>query len=308
MTGPATEWRIAPSRSLSFETPLLVGILNVTPDSFSDGGRYLDRDRAIDHGHSMIEAGAGMLDIGGESTRPGADAVDAAEQIRRTVPVIEGLRSQTSVPISIDTTNAEVAAAALDAGADVVNDVSGGLDDPAVLKLAATRGCGLILMHRRCRPRDDQWSDQYDEEPRYDNVIRDVGDALLGLVEQAEAAGVDREQIAIDPGFGFGKNVEQNWLLIARIRSLLDTGFPIFAGVSRKSFIGAVTGQAEAEDRVFGSVLVAGWLAAWGVQMLRVHDVEETVQGIGVAMGLQRAGASIMQQVLEVVPGAGRMS
>ena len=163
-------------------------------------------------------------------------------------------------------------------------------------------------MHRRCRPRDDQWSDQYDEEPRYDNVIRDVGDALLGLVEQAEAAGVDREQIAIDPGFGFGKNVEQNWLLIARIRSLLDTGFPIFAGVSRKSFIGAVTGQAEAEDRVFGSVLVAGWLAARGVQMLRVHDVEETVQGIGVAMGLQRAGASIMQQVLEVVPGAGRMS
>lgn len=307
MTGPATEWRIAPDRSVTFESPLLVGILNVTPDSFSDGGRYLDRDRAVAHGHAMVQAGAGMLDIGGESTRPGADAVDAAEQIRRTVPVIEALRSHTGVPISIDTTSSDVAAAALDAGADVINDVSGGLEDPVVLELAATRRCGLILMHRRCRPRDDQWSDQYEQQPQYGNVTRDVGDALQALAKQAEQAGVDHGQIAIDPGFGFGKNVEQNWLLIARIRMLLDTGYPVFAGVSRKSFIGAVTGQEDPEDRVFASVLVAAWLASRGVQMLRVHDVGETVEALRVAMGLQRAGASFMQQCLEVVPEAGRM-
>ena len=308
MTKSAVDWSYAPDRRLTFDRPLLVGILNVTPDSFSDGGRFLERDRAVDHGRSMVDAGAGLLDIGGESTRPGAEPVSAEAQIRRTVPVIEGLRKSTDVPISIDTTSSAVAAAALDAGADVINDVSGGLDDPGILTLAAQRRCGLVLMHRRCSPLDDQWSDEYEQEPDYGNVTCDVRDALLALVARAEEAGVDRGQIAIDPGFGFGKNVEQNWLLVARIRSMLETGLPVFAGVSRKSFIGAVTGQEEAADRVLASVMVAGWLASRGVQMLRVHDVAETAQGIEVVMGLQRAGASIMRQVLEVIPAAGRMS
>ncbi|MCH2149003.1 MAG: dihydropteroate synthase [Phycisphaerales bacterium] len=299
MTHRVTSWSISDSVELSFASPILVGVLNVTPDSFSDGGRYQDPSAAVRQGHALIEAGASMLDVGGESTRPGAASVSEGEQIARTQSVINELRAATDVPISIDTTRAAVAEAALDAGADVINDVSGGLDDPALLPLAARRRCGVVLMHRRCRPADDAWSDAYASEPIYADVTLDVRDTLLALADRAIAVGVDAARIAIDPGLGFGKSVGQNWELVARMRTLVNAGYPVLAGASRKSFIGAVTGQTEPSERVVASVATACWLAGCGVQMLRVHDVAETAVAIRSARGILHAGRACIESILE---------
>ena len=232
-----------------------MAILNVTPDSFSDGGRFHSADDVVRAAQDAVDQGADLLDIGGESTRPGAEAVSASEQIDRVAPAIEGIRAAgITCPISIDTTSAEVARAALDAGADLVNDVSAGLDDGAMLPLIAERGAGVILMHRLTRPGDDSWSDCYAVDPTYPGgVVERVRDFLLARAQDAIDAGIERGSIAIDPGLGFGKSVEQNFELIRRSAEFVATGFPVLGAVSRKSFLGAVTEIENPADRVEAS-------------------------------------------------------
>ena len=296
MTAPPTAWLLGNGRELLLDRPRLMGILNATPDSFSDGGRYGTVDAAVHAGLSMVEAGASMIDVGGESTRPGAEPVSCEEQVDRTVPVIAGIRERSSVPISIDTTRAEVASAALDAGADAINDVSGGMDDPGLLELAASSGCGLVLMHRLRRPGEERFSDAYEDEPVYRDVVEDVRDVLLSLAARAEAAGVRRDHIMIDPGLGFGKTVEQNWLLVGRIRAFLATGYPVLGAASRKSFIGAVTGAEDPRDRVSASVAVACWMASMGVQLIRVHDVAETAMAMNSVSKLKDSCRQLLEE------------
>jgi len=296
MTATSSAWLLADGRELVLDRPRLMGILNATPDSFSDGGRFETVDAAVHAGLSMVEAGASMIDVGGESTRPGAEPVSPVVQIDRTVPVIAGIRDRSSVPISIDTTRAEVASAALDAGADAINDVSGGMDDPDLLGLAASSRCGLVLMHRLRRPGEEQFSDAYEDEPAYRDVVVDVRDVLLSLAARAEAVGVQRDHIMIDPGLGFGKTVEQNWLLIGRIRAFLATGYPVLGAASRKSFIGAVTGADKPRDRVAASVAVACWMATMGVQLIRVHDVHETAMAMNSVSKLKDSCSQLLEQ------------
>lgn len=251
-----------------------MGIVNVTPDSFSDGGRFLDAERAIEHGRELIGAGADVLDIGGESTRPGADAVPAEEERRRVLPVLEGLAGS-GVPLSIDTSKAAVAAAAIDAGATIVNDVTA-LGDPGMAALCADRGVELVLMHMQGTPRTMQ------EDPSYEDVVADVRADLAERVERAVAAGVAEERIWVDPGIGFGKTVEHNLELIRRLGELRELGRPILLGASRKRFIGSITGR-EVGDRLGGSIAAAvlGLLA--GADALRVHDVAPTRDAVIVA-------------------------
>lgn len=280
-------WRVR-GRDLALEPWILMGVVNATPDSFSDGGLHLDPARAADAAMAMVAAGASIIDVGGESTRPGASRVDAAEQIRRVVPVIEAIRRQSEVAISIDTTLAAVAEAAIDAGAEIVNDVSAGEEDPSILRLAAARSCGIVLMHRLAPPPADSFSDRYERPPAYRDVVGDVQAALLARISIAEGAGVDPRSVAIDPGLGFGKTVEQNFALIARLGELASLGRPVLVGASRKSFIGAVSGESEPARRVGGSVVAA--VAAWssGARIVRTHDVAETRQGLEVARAIVR--------------------
>ena len=280
---PAQMWRVGPRRTLRLDQPRLIGVLNVTPDSFSDGGDNATVTAAVDHAASMLAQGACGIDIGGESTRPGAGRVEAAEQIDRTVRVIEALRRRSDTLISIDTTRAAVAEAALDAGADIINDVSAGTEDDEVFALASRRGCGLILMHRRVPPDQDVYSDRYLEQPEYADVVAAVGDWLARRCRVAEDRGVDPASIVIDPGLGFGKSVEQNFELIRRVDELVATGRPVLGAASRKSFIGAVTGVKDPARRNAGSatVSVLQWLA--GVRLFRVHDVAVHRQAIAVA-------------------------
>ena len=257
--------------------PRLVGIVNVTPDSFSDGGRFLQVDAAVTHGLQLVAEGADWLDIGGESTRPGSDEVPAAEERARVVPVIRALRERLpDVTLSIDTKKPEVAAAAIEAGADVLNDVSG-LEDPEMVALAARTGVQVVLMHMRGTPRTMQ------QDTRYDDVLETVTAYLQEQVERAVAGGVPRERIWVDPGVGFGKSMADNPRLIAHSAALhRATGCRVFIGASRKRFIGALTGVDSAADRVFGSVGAALAAAACGAQALRVHDVSATHQALTV--------------------------
>lgn len=275
-------WRI--SRTRTFATsgaeapphgwPLLMAIVNVTPDSFSDGGAFDGPDAAVRHAMRCIENGAAIVDIGGESTRPGAQPVPAHEQVRRTVPVIESLaRAGTPAAISIDTTSAEVARAALAAGAHIVNDVSAGQDDPRMFGTCAAAGCGLVLMHRLRRPAEDSYSHQYTAAPRYGDVTVAVRDALAQRAEAAHAAGIAREAIAIDPGLGFGKSVDDNWTLIRRLGEIASLGYPVLAGASRKSFVGAAAGISDPRLRDAASAEAAVECARRGAAILRVHDV-----------------------------------
>ena len=245
----------------------LMGIVNVTPDSFSDGGLFLDAEAAVAHGRQLIGDGAEILDIGGESTRPGAAAVGVEEECERVLPVIAGLAGE-GVPISIDTSKAAVAARALAAGAQIVNDVTA-LGDPEMAALCADRGCGLILMHMQGTPRTMQ------EDPRYDDVVDDVRAFLSDRVESAVDAGVDEGRIWVDPGIGFGKTVEHNLELIRRLAELRSLGRPILLGASRKSFIGKLTGR-EAPERLGGSIAAAVLGRRAGADWVRVHDVAAT--------------------------------
>lgn len=275
-------WRISPARTFASSGPgapahgwpMLMAIVNVTPDSFSDGGSFDGPDAAVRHAMRCIEAGASIIDIGGESTRPGAQPVPADEQIRRTVPVIESLaRAGAPAAISIDTTSSEVASAALAAGAHIVNDVSAGEDDPRMFVICAAAGCGLVLMHRLRKPSEDSYSHQYAKPPTYGDVVIAVRNALAERAGAAVIAGVARESIAIDPGLGFGKGVDDNWSLIRRLDEIAALGYPVLAGASRKSFVGAAAGISDPRLRDAASAEAAVECARRGAAILRVHDV-----------------------------------
>ncbi len=260
---------------LSMATPRIMGILNTTPDSFSDGGKHAALADAVAAGQRMISAGADILDIGGESTRPGADHVDIAEEIQRTGPVISALRAAgIAAPISIDTRKSQVAEAALDAGADLVNDVSGFTFDAALAPLAVARDAPVCVMHGPVDPKVMQ------RDPRYDNVVLDVFDFLEEQIINLEAAGIPRSRIIADPGIGFGKTLEHNLALLARLGLFHALGVPILLGASRKRFIGTIGGTEQADARVAGSLGVALAAVAHGIQVLRVHDVDETRQAV----------------------------
>jgi dihydropteroate synthase len=259
----------------------VMGIVNVTPDSFSDGGRFFDTEDALKQGISMAEEGADIIDIGGESTRPGAEPVDAAEEISRVVPVIAGLRERLDTPISVDTTKREVAAAALDAGADIVNDVSAGRFDPEMLPMVGARGVPVVLMHMLGEPRTMQ------QDPRYEDVTKEVKSFLEDRAHAAQAAGVARDKIVIDPGFGFGKTREHNLELLRNIRLFTELGYPVLAGTSRKSFIGATLDLPVAE-RLEGTAATVALAVAGGAAIVRVHDA-----------GPMRRVASMVEAVLE---------
>ncbi len=255
----------------------LMGIVNVTPDSFSDGGLYLDSERAIAHGRELAEQGAAILDVGGESTRPGAEPVTAAVELERVVPVIEGLAGATA--ISVDTSKATVAAAALDAGATIVNDVTALRGDPEMAALCAEREATVILMHMLGEPRTMQ------DDPAYDEVVADVRAYLAVRLEAALAAGIAAERIWLDPGIGFGKTSTHNLELLRRLPELADLGQPLVVGTSRKSFISRIDGSA-AGDRLGGTIASAVLAAANGAAALRVHDVAAVGQALTVAAAI----------------------
>jgi dihydropteroate synthase len=273
----STSWQCR-TRVVSLESPTLVGILNVTPDSFSDGGKFVDVRQATEHALALEEAGAAIIDIGGESTRPGASRISAEDQIARTEPVIRSIREQSKVCISIDTTLAEVARVALTAGADIINDVSAGTEDVSMFSLAAETGAGLVLMHRRLPPELDQYCDQYESSPESDDIVKDVLDWLEIRISAAMATGVSESAIAIDPGLGFGKSVEQNWQLVHEINRITELGYPVYVGASRKSFIGANVGLDIPKLRDEASVEVAKKMADSGAQIFRVHNVSGHVR------------------------------
>jgi len=251
------------------DEPVIMGILNVTPDSFSDGGKFSDPAVAVKHGLTQVAEGAGIIDIGGQSTRPGARPVAPQEQIKRVVAVIEELARQIDVLISIDTTDSEVAAAALEAGASIINDISAGRFDSRMMPLAARYGVPIILMHMQGQPQTMQ---QY---PVYENVVKEVYAFLAERIDFAVSAGVNRSQIVIDPGIGFGKTLEHNLQLLRHIDQLHLLDVPILIGPSRKAFIGKILGLADPADRLFGTAGAVAWCAGAGTHILRVHDVRE---------------------------------
>jgi dihydropteroate synthase len=257
-----------------------MGIVNVTPDSFSDGGLFLDSRRAIERGRQLVDEGADLLDVGGESTRPGAGAVSAAEEVDRVAPVLEGLLAAgpgaATVPISIDTSKLAVAETALDIGAEIVNDVTALRSEPELATLCAERGCGLVLMHMQGTPRTMQ------ESPSYDDVVDDVKAFLAERIEFAVGEGVAEERIWVDPGIGFGKTVEHNLELLRRLGELAELGRPIAVGTSRKSFLGRLTGR-EVDERLGGTIASNVLALLEGAEIFRVHDVRELRQAFCVA-------------------------
>jgi dihydropteroate synthase len=260
--------------------PVVMGVVNVTPDSFSDGGEWLDPAAAIVHGHDLVAEGAQILDVGGESTRPGAEPVDAEEELRRVLPVLRGLAGA-GARLSIDTSKAAVAAAALDAGATIVNDVTALRGDPAMAALVAERGCDVCLMHMLGEPRTMQ------RDPRYDDVVHDVRDFLAARVQYAVAVGIDEERIWLDPGIGFGKTIDHNLELLARLDEIVALGRPVVIGTSRKSFLGKITGRA-AGDRVAGTIATNVLALARGASVFRVHDVAQARDALMVAAATLR--------------------
>jgi dihydropteroate synthase len=259
--------------------PLIMGILNRTPDSFSDGGLYQDEAQALAHALKMVEEGADIIDVGGESTRPGSWRIEVGEQIRRVVPIIERLRGSlpAAIPISIDTTRAEVAAAALAAGASILNDISAGRDDPAMFKLAAQTGAPIILMHMQATPETMQIN------PAYGDVVAEVKSFLLERAEAAQAASIRREQVFIDPGIGFGKTNEHNLALMANLKQFVDTGYPVLLGTSRKRFMGAICAQTEPKELLGATCATTALGVMAGVRIFRVHDIKANRQAADVA-------------------------
>ena len=262
-------------RTLLLDRPRVVGIVNVTPDSFSDGGAHDAPQAAIAHGLRLAGEGADVLDVGGESTRPGAGDVPVEEELRRTLPVIEALARQVSIPISIDTSKPEVMRAAVDAGAGLINDVFALRRDGA-LDAAAALGVPVVLMHMQGEPRSMQ------DAPAYDDVVAEVHRFLAERIFACEMAGIDRKRIVVDPGFGFGKTQSHNLQLLAQLARLAELGVPVLAGLSRKKTIGELTGRDEPRARIHGSVAAALIAAQNGARLLRVHDVAATVDALKV--------------------------
>jgi dihydropteroate synthase len=261
---------------LVLDRPRIMGIVNVTPDSFSDGGRFLDTEAAVAHGVALVAAGADILDVGGESTRPGADIVPPDLELSRVIPVIEGLTRATSTPISVDTRKARVMAAAVAAGAAIVNDVSALSFDVDAASTIARLGVPVILMHARGDPKTMQ------TDPHYDDVTLHIYDYLAARMATAEAAGIARDKLIVDPGIGFGKTLTHNVQLIRELRMFAGLGVPILLGASRKRFIGTLSGTDAADQRVAGSIAAALAAVAQGAEILRVHDVAETRQALAV--------------------------
>lgn len=281
-------WRCA-SRSFDpVERPLVMGILNVTPDSFSDGGRFHQFDSAVSHALEMARAGADLIDVGGESSRPGAEPVEEAEELKRTIPVIEAIRKQSDIPISIDTVKSGVARAALEAGADIINDITAFEHDPAMAALAAETGAGVVLMHMQGNPRTMQ------KNPAYDDVVADIRTYLAGRMKALTEAGVETDRIALDPGVGFGKKLKHNLDLMRRIPELAELGRPLLYGPSRKSFLRKIVfGDDFPEDWVRTSRLAHATAAAVtaclinGAHIIRVHDVPAAVAQRDIVMALR---------------------
>jgi dihydropteroate synthase len=263
------------------ERTLVMGVLNVTPDSFSDGGKFLDAQRAIEHALEMERAGANLLDIGGESTRPGSTGTAAETELARVLPVLEGLRGALKIPISVDTRKAEVAEAAIRAGAQIINDVSGLRSDPRIAEVAHRRGVPLILMHMRGEPETMQ------KKPFARDVMNDVMQGLRASITKARKAGVAKSQIVIDPGIGFGKSLEQNYELLRKLPELVKLGYPLLVGTSRKGFLGATLARdgkpAPAEDRLWATAATVTASILGGAHVVRVHDVAEMAQVVRVA-------------------------
>jgi dihydropteroate synthase len=256
-----------------------MGVLNVTPDSFSDGGRFASPDAAVAQGLRMAAEGAAMIDVGGESTRPGAQPVNAAEELRRVLPVIERLRRATTAVVSVDTSRPEVMRAAAAAGAGFINDVRA-LSEPGALEAAAASGCGLCLMHMQGDPRTMQVA------PHYSDVVAEVRAFLGARVTACRAAGIDPARLTVDPGFGFGKNLEHNLTLLRHLGELAADGPPVLVGLSRKSTVGKLTGR-ESGERVYGSLALAVIAALKGARIIRAHDVAATVDALKVAMAVE---------------------
>jgi len=257
-----------------------MGVLNVTPDSFSDGGKFVRLDDAVEWGVRMAEEGAAVIDIGGESTRPGADAVGLDEELRRVIPVIERLSSRTQAILSVDTSKPDVMHAAAAAGAAMINDVRA-LREPGALEAASASGCAVCLMHMLGEPRTMQ------NAPSYRDVVAEIREFLEQRVQASVAAGIATERIVLDPGFGFGKNMAHNLELLRHLRELSMNGLPILAGLSRKSMIGIITGRS-ADERVYGSVALAVIAALNGARILRVHDVAATVDALNIVSAVQK--------------------
>ena len=264
--------------------PVLVGVLNVTPDSFSDGGDFLDPDTAATHAAAMLDEGARIVDVGGESTRPGSERVTPEEEARRVVPVVERiLAERPEAIVSIDTYRAGIAEAALRAGARVVNDVSALRGDPRMAGVVAEARCPVILMHMLGEPKTMQ------QNPRYDDVVREVRDFLAARAAHAVAAGVEEGRIILDPGIGFGKTLEHNLALLNSLDSIVELGFPVLVGASRKSFIGRITGVEEAKERLFGTLATTVLAYERGASLFRVHDVRANREALEVARAVLQA-------------------
>ena len=268
---------------LDLSEPVVMGVLNVTPDSFSDGGRYVETTSAVERGLRMAEEGAAIIDVGGESTRPGAAPVDVREEMRRVLPVIEQLSGRLAVPVSIDTSKPEVMRAAVASGARLINDVRA-LETPGALEAAAESGAAVCLMHMRGEPRSMQ------DDPRYDDVVGEVGAYLARRLRACRAAGIDDARLCVDPGIGFGKRSEHNLALLAALDRLADPAIPVLVGVSRKSLVGIITGR-RAGERLAGSVAFAALAAMQGASIVRAHNVAATVDAVKVAGALRRAAA-----------------
>ena len=283
----AKRWLLTPGVEIDLAAPRLMGVINMTPDSFHSPSRALDGSAALRAALRLCDEGAALLDVGAESTRPGAARIDATMQIDRIEHLLEATQNEHEIPrrvaLSVDTTIARVASHALGRGMHAINDVSAGLEDPGMLAVAAERECGLVLMHRVLPPDRDSYSDRYLAPPMSGDVVSQVRAFLLERATAAIEAGVERERIALDPGFGFGKTVEQNLELVRRVDEIVDLGFPIVAGVSRKSFVGRIAQpdrDTTPDERLPGTLALALALADRGVQVLRVHDVAAHAQAL----------------------------
>lgn len=274
--------RFADGRQLELSRPLVMGILNVTPDSFSDGGRFVETETAISHALRMIDEGVDILDIGGESTRPGADPVSVEDELARVAPVIEAVRSRTKTPISIDTYKASVAERALELGADIVNDVSALRRDPDMPSVLKKYAAPVVLMHMLGEPKTMQ------QQPRYDDCVREIARFFEQRISFAETRGIDRSRIILDPGIGFGKRLVDNIDIFARLQELRQFGMPILIGASRKRFIEMINATgAGPEKRLGGSIAAAVMAVLHGADMVRVHDVAETVEALKVVQAIR---------------------
>ena len=267
-------WKIRDRELDLSRRALVMGIINATPDSFSDGGSFLNPADAVAHGKKLVAEGAEILDIGGESTRPGAESVSASEEMDRVLPVIRALRRESEVMISIDTSKASVAHAALEAGADIINDVTGLRGDPEMPQLAASSQAGVVIMHMQGEPRTMQVA------PRYDDVVREVGEFFRQALDRALGCGIDPMRIALDPGIGFGKTPEHNRCLLANLSAFLEFQRPLLVGLSRKSFLGWLIGSSKMEDRFWPGVALTSLCRERGARIVRVHDVKSHTEAL----------------------------